>query len=388
MTKTIQLTLLALVIFGAANIQSAESQEEASPTQQLYAAIDELNVKAVQEILRAHPEEADKISCTNEIKFPIKHNFKFPFRGKYTSPLFFVLSFYTTERYFFDQEMHKLNQITTALLNAEANPNLFAPFTDEELRQHLSIRRAAKSPLTKAVHLLDSEQYNSIEFLKTILAHSATCPSSRINQPDGEGKSALSRAAELVAEYAPYETPQETAFKQFRGLKAIRLLLSAGAGDQDALNFLNTKNINASVNTNLIWEKLFFIQSLPFIGAPPYHFSNSHQAAKKQGITAAQEMLQAANDIRLNTKTSDKQKQAALKTALKKINNKLVQETDLADKKDSTASMIATGIKFAGIVGLLTTAHKIASKYGVYTRIATTAKALAQRFAVAAVVAA
>lgn len=71
MNKTIKLTLLALVIFGAANIQSAERDlgrafnkfliEEGSPTQQLYRAIDGLNVEVVEEILGEYPQEANKI---------------------------------------------------------------------------------------------------------------------------------------------------------------------------------------------------------------------------------------------------------------------------------------------------------------------------------------
>jgi hypothetical protein len=387
MTHKTKITLLALLIFGAINIQSAEqdldrafnkfTMDEGSPTQQLYRAIDGLNVETVQQILGAYPQEANKI-----IPHQDHDSFEHVQRLQ-TFPLLYICSLYRSDRS--AEEIAKLNQITKALLAAEANPNQFVEYTPEEQAQHRTKRRAAESPLTRAASLVGYEHYKAGEFLQVLIDYiSQNGCTIDLNAVDGEGKTALFKAVQGIFPRCIF-IGDNILREQNQALKAIKRLLIAGANPQLENRIeTNRGEIKHKTALELITPKGKNNKSRPTEGQrvldklTPNIFKLSSLRQIEEYNSNVREAYEMISQVATCEVAGERLK------LLKDIETDFALENHLAYKEDFEAALIADGIKVVSFVGFVTAAHKIASKYGVYTRIATAVKTLAGRVAVAA----
>ena len=233
MNKIIKLTLIALAIFGAANLQSAEANSDFdtqtaqvdSHTERLHAAIDDLNVEAVQEILRAHPEEANKSS-------------------QKSSPLLHICYKFSTSTS--QSDIESLNQITIELLRAGADPTKKAVPVSMiqliEFIQNLKPEIVDRSPLTDtSTPLHEAIQIDCFDFLQTVLSYQYSTPLN-LKQFDNTEDSLL-YAAISKATLSKKELLDSSITTNFitRRLETIKLLLLAGADYKFDRSWIDTK---------------------------------------------------------------------------------------------------------------------------------------------------
>jgi hypothetical protein len=353
-------------MFAATNIQSAEvstaaqATPEATPTQQLYAAIDALNLEAVQEILTAHPEEANKTSETK--------------RGNNTSPLLFILKKYQQleqkkyrSRQDFDHanqscnfeaqlatNTETLNQITTALLNAGANPSKVVKYSTDEEDQNWSTRRELRSPLTSAC------AYQTKDFLKAILSHQY--PEGHpfmINQIDGERQTALYLFTMKTCFISPMSDKVPANFMD-NGLEIIKLFLLAGAK-------IHAENQNERLQTPMRLTNKFSESFAKFFNLEYYYYGTffyDHSMSQIYAINAKKRIIKAMFEVNKTAKTQNEYADAIDAAAQAAIAQEAIISANRSKKfrNIAIASIIAPVLAFA------------CKKYNIHTFVASAAQ--------------
>jgi hypothetical protein len=383
-------------MFAATNIQSAESQEETVLTKLLYAQIDGLNLA----IKKLNLELVKKILANPAFNLETAERRlkEHPKAGNPTTPLLYICDLYT--EYSTPEKIKTLNQITRELLKAGANPNLFIPYTPEERAKNFSTRtRAAHSPLTLAASRIGYSQYKSLKFLEVLISHDPTdvrsWPNTNswpdINALDGDGKTALYCATEAFLQPSNKIFGPHTLSKQEQTLPAIEKLLVAGANPNQQNHIETNRGLIETTALELISSRVGIDESPLTLGQRVWHklTPNIFQFSSQREIEQYNSNIRQANAMLSQVATGGPEGALVIRVEeriplLLKIMVDFMLKNQLADKEDSEATLIARGVRVASIVSLVTAAHKIASKYGVYTRIANATKALAGRVAVAA----